>query len=203
MRFSAQLIAVLLLIALPGAAMAQTTVGSLGSGSSATASNNNGVQSLLAPAGVMTLDEVSVGVAHRSAAPENFTISVHRDVAGAPGPAVETSGTFATAVPISSLTYTTQAFTLSAPMAVTAGERLYISVNAVPDTALWAVGSDYYADGNLIENGVVRTDLDTYFQASFTPLPPVPTLTEWAMILLGLGLAGAAMLVIQRRRLTA
>lgn len=33
------------------------------------------------------------------------------------------------------------------------------------------------------------------------PPPPVPTLTEWAMILFGVLLAGGAMLMIQRRRL--
>ncbi len=32
--------------------------------------------------------------------------------------------------------------------------------------------------------------------------PPVPTLSEWAMILMGLMLAGGAALVLQRRRLT-
>lgn len=37
---------------------------------------------------------------------------------------------------------------------------------------------------------------------SFTPVPAaIPTLTEWAMILLGVALAGGAALMIQRRRM--
>lgn len=39
--------------------------------------------------------------------------------------------------------------------------------------------------------------------AQGVPPTPVPTLTEWAMILLGLTLAGGAVVVIQRRRMAA
>ncbi|WP_428149433.1 IPTL-CTERM sorting domain-containing protein [Brevundimonas sp.] len=35
------------------------------------------------------------------------------------------------------------------------------------------------------------------------PVPPVPTLSEWAMILVGLMLAGTAVLLVQRRKLEA
>ena len=41
---------------------------------------------------------------------------------------------------------------------------------------------------------------DSFAEAAVTP---VPTMTEWAMILLGLTLAGGAAVVIQRRRLAA
>ncbi|WGM31962.1 hypothetical protein KKHFBJBL_02213 [Brevundimonas sp. NIBR11] len=48
------------------------------------------------------------------------------------------------------------------------------------------------------------TGYDAYFFATFGPeATPVPTLSEWAMILFGLTLAGGAALYIQRRRLTA
>lgn len=42
---------------------------------------------------------------------------------------------------------------------------------------------------------------DTKFTATFAAPPtPIPTLSEWAMILLGVALAGGAALTIQRRR---
>ena len=44
-------------------------------------------------------------------------------------------------------------------------------------------------------------DTATIFFATVAPAAPVPTLSEWAMILLGLTLAGGAALHIQRRRL--
>ena len=43
-------------------------------------------------------------------------------------------------------------------------------------------------------------DMDAIFSATFTTSPAIPTLTEWAMILLALGLAGGASVAILRRR---
>ncbi|WP_298159431.1 IPTL-CTERM sorting domain-containing protein [Brevundimonas sp.] len=200
MSLSSRLAVVLLLIALPGAAMAQATVGNIGPGNASAFGNINDVQSLLAPADAATLTEVSLGMAHPTSA-QNYTVSIHRDNAGSPGPAVATSGTFTTTTAV--INYGVQVYTLSTPLTVTPNERLYIQVNAPANTAWWAVTNDYYPDGGLIENGTSRPEYDAYFLAQFTTIPtPVPTLTEWAMILFGLGLAGGAVLMIQRRRLT-
>jgi hypothetical protein len=64
-----------------------------------------------------------------------------------------------------------------------------------------------YADGVIVqrESGpgetYVERDGDASFQVSFTaPVAPVPTMTEWAMIVFGLILASGAALTIHRRR---
>lgn len=193
---------VLLSMAAPGAALAQATVGDIGPGTAAAFGNDGTRQSLLAPGNAETLTEVQLGMAH-VAAPQNYTVTIHRDVAGAPGPAVATSSVFATTTAVTN--YAVQTYVLTTPLAVGPNERLYIIVDAPANTALWAVNSgNTYADGNLYDVGTDRPLYDAYFTATFTTTPAaVPTLTEWAMILLGLGLAGGAVLMIQRRRLIA
>lgn len=65
-------------------------------------------------------------------------------------------------------------------------------------------GTAYAPGDGIYENAVlafVGTTNDLGFQATFAPLvAPVPTLSEWAMMGLGLLLAAGAVLAIQRRR---
>lgn len=71
------------------------------------------------------------------------------------------------------------------------GEAAYINSGANP--ALWTTGSWF-----------VQAAYDWSFVANFNAPPaPVPTLSEWAMILFGLVLAGGAVVMVQRRRLAA
>lgn len=61
-----------------------------------------------------------------------------------------------------------------------------------------------YTSGYLVDiySGAVRThaqDYDTHFSATFDDVQTVPTLSEWAMILLVIALGGAAVLILFRR----
>ena len=60
-------------------------------------------------------------------------------------------------------------------------------------------GSPDFTPGNNTPRVLVGSV--TYTPGAAPPPTVVPTMTEWAMILLGLTLAGAAMLTLQRRRL--
>ena len=60
-----------------------------------------------------------------------------------------------------------------------------------------------YAGGTLIADGLIdmfSNGSDLKFQLDVPPPAPVPTLTEWAMILFGVSLAGLAALFIRRRQ---
>jgi len=64
-------------------------------------------------------------------------------------------------------------------------------------------GANPYAGGGLVTFGnSVSGVSDLVFQIYETPTPPIPTLSEWAMILFGVILAGGAALLIQRRQIT-
>lgn len=59
---------------------------------------------------------------------------------------------------------------------------------------------DNYANPTIGSDGVAQSPI----RLNTVPVPaPVPTMTEWAMILLGLMLAGGAAMMIQRRRMAA
>lgn len=60
-----------------------------------------------------------------------------------------------------------------------------------------------YAGGTFRNISVAIPAFDLVFQVYETAPTPVPTMSEWAMILFGLTLAGGAALYIQRRQLTA
>lgn len=121
---------------------------------------------------------------------------------------------------------TPQLITFSPPGGVTVipGQKYVIFATTSRDQAgasghgFWAVSySNPYAGGDaaLINNGAnpadwtsgtwaVNTTTDFGFVANFNAPPaPVPTLSEWAMILFGLILAGGAVVMVQRRRLAA
>lgn len=99
--------------------------------------------------------------------------------------------------------------TLSSPLAVTPGEQLFIGVQYVGPTNAQiqirtadVVPNSTFAD--LDAAGRTSTGpYDSRFIATFATVPPpapVPTMSEWAMIILGTMLAGGAALYIQRRR---
>lgn len=69
------------------------------------------------------------------------------------------------------------------------------------EAGTYGPGSRVFGNTTTLNGGGVSVR-DLPFSATFAPFA-VPTLTEWAMILLGLMLAGASVAIIQRRRLTA
>lgn len=97
-------------------------------------------------------------------------------------------------------------------LAVTPGSYIFIGVqNRSGQVGRIQISSTHYYENGMFVDlnhaGVSRTfsHLDAYFIAVFGPEPPasIPTMTEWAMVLLGVMLAGGAALYIQRRRVTA
>lgn len=79
---------------------------------------------------------------------------------------------------------------------VVSGESGRISGNIVDNVP----GHYFYWNGTMWTEDVTG---ELHFTATFgvAPVPaPIPTLSEWAMILLGVGLAGGAALMIHRRR---
>ncbi len=102
--------------------------------------------------------------------------------------------------------------TLSSPLAVTPGEQLFIGVQYVgPTNAQIQIRTADVVPNSMFADldAAGRTSFGPYdsrFIATFATLPPpapVPTMSEWAMILLGTVLAGGAALTIQRRRFAA
>ncbi len=93
------------------------------------------------------------------------------------------------------------AITLTTPFPVVAGQT-YSFVFSAGNTAV--TFGNPYAGGTSISDFVTGGFTgDTPFQIYEVATPiPVPTLSEWAMILLGLVLAGGAALYIQRRQMT-
>lgn len=95
-------------------------------------------------------------------------------------------------------------------IAVTPSGYIWIGVaqNAPGQTGSIAVNlANSYPDGvyATLQNGVTTslTTVDAYFIANFGPEPPaIPTLSEWAKILFGLGIAASAAVHIQRRSFT-
>ncbi len=93
--------------------------------------------------------------------------------------------------------------TLATPFPVTAGSTYSMVLD---NSTVGFQGSNVYAGGAAIANyATVVTTADWAFQIYEGPAgpQPVPTLSEWALILLGLTLAGSAALYLQRRHLTA
>ena len=93
--------------------------------------------------------------------------------------------------------------TLATPFPVTAGSTYSMVLGSA---SVGFQASNVYADGAAINNyATVIATVDWAFQIyEAVPTPAtVPTLSEWAMILLGLALAGSAALYLQRRQLTA
>ena len=105
-------------------------------------------------------------------------------------------------------------FTFDAP--VVAGQTYMLSLDIADDMGVSAVGSGQvevvdggtYAGGNWLEvhfNAPANhSNKDARFEAVFgSSVSAVPTIGEWAMILMALGLAGGAATVVMRRRAAA
>lgn len=95
-------------------------------------------------------------------------------------------------------------------VATTDRQTLTVTLNADAISAINAARGKSFALGFSIPKGNSGED-NTVFLASYDPTPrdlilsraaptPVPTMTEWAMILFGMTLAGGAALYIQRRK---
>ncbi|MBB5746878.1 IPTL-CTERM sorting domain-containing protein [Brevundimonas variabilis] len=92
-----------------------------------------------------------------------------------------------------------QTITLETPLPIVAGN----SYSFIFDNANMAhATSDVYGGGTLLfDFATTFPGFDLIFTATEVTPAPVPTLSEWAMILFGLALAGGAALYIQRRQL--
>ena len=93
-----------------------------------------------------------------------------------------------------------QTLTLSTPVAVMNGQT-YSFAFASADLTISAFGNAYPGGGYFTGGtSFAEPNADLTFQIFSTPPAPVPTLPQWAMILMGLMLAGGAAVMIQQRR---
>ncbi|WP_298159444.1 IPTL-CTERM sorting domain-containing protein [Brevundimonas sp.] len=88
-------------------------------------------------------------------------------------------------------------FVLGTPLPVTAGSTYAFAFGSSTLTRNNDVNS--YPGGAWFANGDMVQAQDLIFEVVQVAAAPVPTLSEWAMILLGLALAGAAAVHLQRR----
>lgn len=86
---------------------------------------------------------------------------------------------------------------LTTPFPVTAGNTYAFAFGSANLTLNGA--GDTYPGGQAFSDGTSPQGDDLIFQVVQVVAAPIPTLSEWAMILLGLALAGAAALHLQRR----
>ena len=86
-------------------------------------------------------------------------------------------------------------FIPSEGIAVVPGQVLYL---ASSNGSIAVTKSSYYSGGKVLPD--YGYDIDSYFIVEFKGPHPIPTLSEWGLIILGLGLAGASLAVILRRQ---
>lgn len=92
-------------------------------------------------------------------------------------------------------------FVLNTPLPVTAGTTYAFAFGA-GDLTINSIGPGAYPGGGPFTLGTSGFPSDLIFQVVQVATPAaVPTLSEWAMILLGLMLAGGAALYLQRRQM--
>lgn len=93
---------------------------------------------------------------------------------------------------------------LTTPFPVTAGQQYSFLMSNGAASPFFSVNTtNPYAGGVFRANGNGGIGAwDAVFQVFEVATPPVPTLSEWAMIVLGLIMAGGAALYIQRRQMT-
>ncbi|MGV3580445.1 IPTL-CTERM sorting domain-containing protein [Brevundimonas sp.] len=185
-----------------GDASAQTTIGNatIAASSCYTAGNLGTTgQTFVVPAGVSSISSVSIAAGYANFGGTNFRIGLRNS----PGSAelyqaqVSTNENHTNASASRVLTIPGGGYP------VTQGQTLFISIVDTAGGNTWTCyGPDYIA-GSAFAYGSPESG-DMAFRVVFNDTPePVPTMTEWAMILLGLMLAGGAAVTIQRRRLIA
>ncbi len=161
-------------------------------------------QTFTVPANVTHLKSVSLGVTQVGGNP-NYTLALYRFSGGVVGAQVETSAQSISGA-ANFQNYEMDALTLSgAGLAVTPGEMFLIVGSPATPVGAYAAGrADVYPGGTSYRSGLVNPGFDGFFRAEYTDVVvvTVPTMTEWAMILFGLILAGGAAVMIQRRRFT-
>ncbi|MBB5747411.1 IPTL-CTERM sorting domain-containing protein [Brevundimonas variabilis] len=126
------------------------------------------------------------------------TLRVYNGGCGACGAAISTQTVNTTAAADDAAPL--QTITLSTPFPVVAGNNYSFVFNS---TRLRVSTTNTYLNGAHVFGFTgIAPAYDVAFQVTQVIPPPVavPTLSEWAMILFGLALAGAASLLISRRR---
>ncbi|MFC5344130.1 IPTL-CTERM sorting domain-containing protein [Brevundimonas staleyi] len=153
------------------------------------------------PAGETLLKSVSLGLSADGGF-SSGTLTLHPVSGGTISPSVLGTANFTTTTDYPNFVLETLTFP-GGGMAVSGGQTYAILALTEPGGYVCvAAQADVYNQGVLSVGGVDKPNEDALFAARFVSPAPVPTLSEWAMILLGLMLAGGAV-VIQRRRMAA
>lgn len=201
-------VTLLLAIATGGSVRAQTQIGPFAGGvlccSFALTAGEYAGQSFQVPAGQTGLTSASLSLGDNSAAQgTTFVLELRTYTGGILGAtALAVSAPFSTTVspfaggqvftlaPVGGLSVTPLA-TYAIIARNTAGQGTFVPmINA----------TGVYAGGQVISSaGTAQPTRDAFFQVNFGSVAVIPTLSEWAMILLGLTLAAGAVVSIQRR----
>lgn len=153
------------------------------------------------PAGETRLTSVTLGLSSDDVPPTGGTLTLHRVTAGVVDATILATGPYT--VTVNHPDFDLETLTLpGGGLSVTAGETYAIFAERIGGSGqCLAMQGDVYGDGTVYQNGAPEPTEDAVFAARFASA--VPTMTEWAMILMGLLLAGSAAAMIQRQRLTA
>ena len=153
------------------------------------------------PAGETRLESVSIGISSDDVPPQPGTLTLHPFAGGQPD-LLTVLGTTSYELSTSHPDFVMYTLTFPGGLPVVEGETYMI--NAQKESSggqCLATQGDVYADGDVYDTVALAPGIDAFFTARF--VQSVPTLSEWAMLLMGLTLAGGAVLMIQRRRFTA
>ena len=199
--------------AMPGRASAQAQIGpTTGSAICCALSTPGGFvgQTFRVPADQSTLTSASLNVAAETAGEaENFVLELRTYGGGVLGGTVlASSGPLSTAADPDTQGETFTLAPSSGVPVLPSGDYAIIARRTSGTNGnvyMPLIDGAVYADGTVISGFLgVQPAFDAFFQVNFQPVSTaIPTLSEWAMILLGLTLAGGAALYIQRRRLEA
>ncbi len=182
-------------LAVCGSAAAQTTIGDKGPGVAPfSASEAYAGQIFTVPAGVTRIDRIELGLTGSG----TFTLGLQRESDAGTNTFVHVSPVLS--VSATAPTYQIVAIGIPGGVPVSPGETYLIHRNIISGSPeVVNSGTDYYADGQFWVDGIWGIGDDSYFSVAFD-VPIIPTLTEWAMILFATGLAGGAVIHLQRRR---
>lgn len=197
---SGVLIALIMMFVTPSSAAAQVTIGDPGPGTTtAIAGDAPWIgQSFTVPPGVDTLTEVRLAITGPGASLP-LTLSLHPVTGGVVGPAIVDDPTVRVA-PVYP-PYALEVLTLPGGLAVVPGEVYLIRANTTgPGVAYVPSRPNYYAGGQIMGSNA-NVGIETYFTATFTSTPAVPTLGEWAFILMAVMLAGGGAALLGRRQI--